>query len=231
VTVFHGVWAAVAAVKNAVVRDEPRYFKVRRGVAKGAILFTNPRYGSRMLFGLYEIEIAPFLRKYVRRGDVCYDIGAAGGYYALAFARLAAPGRVFSFDPDAHYAEQLRTVVQRNLHLGSEITVHQARIAESANGRPDETSLDVLVYERGLPPPNVIKLDVDGGERDVLSGAARILREHRPKLIVEVHSVDLERWCDDFLRRAGYLTTVVDNRSMMAEDAFRAGHNRWLCAE
>jgi precorrin-6B methylase 2 len=229
-TAFHRIWAAVAAVKNAVVRDEPRYFKVRLGVAKGAILFTNPRYGSRMLFGLYEVEIAPYLRKYVRRGDVCYDIGAAGGYYALAFARLASPGRVFSFDPEPHYAEQLHTVAQHNGHLGSDISVYQSRVGAS-NGRPGETSLDTLVYEQGLPPPNVIKLDVDGGEVDVLSGAARVLREHHPKLIVEVHSIDLERSCDDLLRHAGYLTTIVRNRTGMAEDAFRAGHNRWLCAE
>lgn len=223
-------WRGFAALKNAVVSNRRRYYKVRAGIAKGAILYTSARYGSRMLFGLYESEIASYMRHYVRSGDVCYDIGAADGYYALAFARLASPGRVFCFDADAGYSEQLQSVIARNRHLGSSIYPHHARIGARETGNGD-TSLDALVYEHGLPPPRVIKVDVDGGELNVLAGAVRILREHHPRLIVEVHSIDLEQGCQRFLQGAGYSTTIVENRVTMAEDAFRAGHNRWLCAE
>ena len=39
----------------------------------------------------------------------------------------------------------------------------------------------------GSPPPHLIKIDVEGGEGEVLLGAASLLRAHRPTLIVEVH--------------------------------------------
>ena len=93
-------WDSMATIKNAVVNDHPRYVKVRWGPARGGVLHTSYRYGSRMIFGLYESEVAPYVRRYVHAGDHCYDIGAADGYYALALARLAAPGYVYCFDMD-----------------------------------------------------------------------------------------------------------------------------------
>ncbi len=37
------------------------------------------------------------------------------------------------------------------------------------------------------PPPDAIKIDIEGHELAVLRGAERTLREHRPLLVVEVH--------------------------------------------
>ncbi len=223
-------WSALAAVKNALVSDRSRDRRVWAGPARGAILHTNYRKGTRELLGLYEGELTPWVRRYVHRGDVCYDVGAAGGYYAFAFARLAAPGEVHCFETDPPAAEELRTLAARNVHLGSRITVHHARVG-GGHAAAGETSLDTVVYGQGGPPPAVIKIDAEGAELDILHGAARLLREHRPKLLIEVHSLDLETACNALLTREGYKTTVVDNRQMMAEHIFRQGHNRWLCAE
>jgi hypothetical protein len=223
-------WAVLAAIKNAVVPDETRDYRIRAGIARGAFLRTNLRYGTRMLFGLYEGEIASWTRRFVRPGSVCYDIGAADGYYALAFARLARPGRVFCFEPDRNLARHLEETIRRNQHLGSDIQVHAFKLGAHDMGR-NATTLDALVYEDGWPAPDVIKMDVDGGERDVLRGGTRVLREHHPRVILEVHSIDLEKQCIALLENAGYLTTTVENRRYMAEDVFRRIHNRWVCAE
>ena len=222
-------WALIARVKNALVPEEPQYYTVRAGIAKGAVLFTSARFSTRLLFGLYESEIADCVRRSVHPGSVCYDIGGAEGYYALAFARLAAPGRVYSFEIEERLASLLETVVARNTHLGSAISVHRLRIGtESGDGL---ASLDNLVYTQGWPVPDVIKMDVDGGEVDILTGARRVLRERHPKVIVEVHSIELEQGCSRLLSEAGYTPVVIDNRTFMAENAFRQGHNRWLWAE
>jgi hypothetical protein len=37
-------------------------------------------------------------------------------------------------------------------------------------------------------PPQVIKIDVEGGESEVLKGATAVLRTYRPALLVEVHT-------------------------------------------
>lgn len=57
------------------------------------------------------------------------------------------------------------------------------------------TTLDHLVATHGLDAVDVVKVDVEGGEPDVLAGATRLLDEQRPTLILEVF--------DPFLQRTG----------------------------
>jgi hypothetical protein len=44
------------------------------------------------------------------------------------------------------------------------------------------------MFDRGeIPKPDLIKMDVEGGEVDVLQGARRMLAATRPVLVVELH--------------------------------------------
>ena len=65
-------------------------------------------------------------------------------------------------------------------------------------------SIDTLVEEGKIPPPNLVKIDVEGAELDVLRGATRILTVSRPLLFLEAHSASLERSCSQMLRNLGY---------------------------
>ena len=67
---------------------------------------------------------------------------------------------------------------------------------ESAGGERNSTesfveisvnSLDNFVYADGKPPPDFIKLDVEGAEGHALNGARRLLEERRPGLLLEIH--------------------------------------------
>ena len=57
-----------------------------------------------------------------------------------------------------------------------------------------------------LPVPSVIKIDTEGAEELVLAGAARTLREHRPRLIVAMHGAERARNVLRLLDGAGYAT-------------------------
>lgn len=60
-------------------------------------------------------------------------------------------------------------------------------------------------FRTGGRRPDVLKIDVEGGECEVLKGAAELLGAARPTLICEVHHEQAAEWIADWLARKGYL--------------------------
>jgi len=91
-------------------------------------------------------------------------------------------------------------------------------------------SLDRVAAD--LPRPLMLKIDVDGGEMGVLRGGAQLIRSGECVFVIETHTPELERDCDQFLRDAGYTTRIIDNawyRKFIPENR-AIPHNRWLVA-
>ena len=80
------------------------------------------------------------------------------------------------------------------------------------------TSLDAEGEVQALPSVDFVKIDVEGGELDVLKGAARTISKHRPLIYCEVY----ERWAAsfgytpadlfEFMRTLGYEDARVISR-------------------
>ena len=51
-------------------------------------------------------------------------------------------------------------------------------------------TLDRFIQREHLPPPNVMKIDTEGAEVKVLTGARETLRRHRPRLVIALHDRD-----------------------------------------
>jgi hypothetical protein len=73
-----------------------------------------------------------------------------------------------------------------------------------------------------LTPPNLIKMDIEGGESEALAGARAILAHHRPIVLVAFHGLDQESFCLSFLNSLGYRAftldgEVVGHRTMLDE--------------
>jgi hypothetical protein len=51
-------------------------------------------------------------------------------------------------------------------------------------------NLDALVSAGAIAPPGLMKIDVEGAEVDVLTGAADTLRHSRPVLIIDLHNTN-----------------------------------------
>ncbi len=64
--------------------------------------------------------------------------------------------------------------------------------------------LDTVVREEKLPPPDVIKIDVEGAEALLLRGAAGTLSERGPRLVVELHGAAVAREVLELLHAWGY---------------------------
>ncbi|MFL5340330.1 MAG: FkbM family methyltransferase [Gemmataceae bacterium] len=181
----------------------------------GASMRVLPRY--RWYFAPdYDPPVARFFQQRVRPGDVCINVGANLGVYALQFAHWSAPsGQVFAFEPNPATAGSLRAHVAMN-RLGDRVHVMERAVSErpgmatfhaagvngmSRLGEPNPAlagqttcltvevdSLDEFCGGRGLMP-RAMMIDVEGFEAAVLTGARSLFadRGRLPATVVEMH--------------------------------------------
>ncbi|VBA57825.1 hypothetical protein LAUMK41_02665 [Mycobacterium attenuatum] len=155
-----------------------------------------------------EIDIAAALYSALYPGRCIVDVGANVGLHSLAWAK-AAP--VVALEPAAHTYERLEANVAAN---GLQGRIHPLRVAagetvgeveffvaaDSAFSSLKDTSrkkirertrvpcttLDALAMQLPLPV-GLLKIDVEGLESEVISGATELLRRDRPILLVEIY--------------------------------------------
>lgn len=151
-------------------------------------------------------------RAAVRPGSVVLDVGANVGSYTLLFAMWAgATGRVFAFEPAPEARDGLRMHVALNglaarveiVAAAAAATVGTARFridgASGANAIAadphaaapgdidvETTTIDAFC-ERHRTRPDVVKIDVEGAELDVLTGARQVLAQPDLQAFLEFH--------------------------------------------
>ncbi len=156
--------------------------------------------------GTYERFTSYRIRQLARPSMHCFDIGANCGYFTLLLAqRVGRAGRVYAFEP-MHRAWLRLTENIRLNHFSNAIAERMA-VANVDGLRqvvqfqhswsyfhpplapgPEEvpvTTLDAYAAKKGVTRVDLVKVDVDGYEFKVLSGAVRTLERFRPHLIVE----------------------------------------------
>lgn len=216
---------------------EPRAGSARTiplGPARGIRFEADSVLSLDYWLGLYEYELAPWLRRFCRAGTRCVDVGAYNAYYALTLAKLTrAP--VLSYEPDPGAIARCRRNLALNPTLAPLIELRAVSVGARSAGAAVTLDDELLPRAGSTSPPSwLLKLDVEGAELEVLKGAERFLELMRPDLIVETHSGDLEDACGQTLRAAGYSPRVVTQRRVLRQDrSWPPGvqsHNRWLVA-
>lgn len=214
-------------VKNLLIKDEVKYLKTSFGICKGYYLPINFTHDTMMYLGLFECEIAKYIKRYVTKGSCCYDVGSAEGYYICAFHRFSKYGEIYCFEPDY----QWKPIILELLKVNGITTVKyfQKIIGGIVSNDGKVVTIDYLVFQDNVTPPDVIKVDIEGGEYILLCGAEKTIDRFHPRLIIETHSRELEEKCQLFLKEKGYQSIIVKNRLFIRET--RLIHNRWLCAK
>jgi FkbM family methyltransferase len=215
--------------------------EIRHGPGKGVRLNMNRMSDLQREFGLHEIENHRTYRHHIGPHSVVYDVGAADGDTALMFANLATRGRVVAFEPSIEECERLVANLALNPSKKSTVTWFRLFVApkdivtsivpESLN-EVHTVSLDSLIAHSSIPPPTFVKIDVDGGEVEVLLSMADIMANKRPVILVETHSLHLEQSCEALLAKSGYQTRIIKNAfwRRFYPELRPSGHNRWLLA-
>jgi FkbM family methyltransferase len=159
----------------------------------------------------YEGLLAHQFCQVVKRGDVVFDIGAHAGLHTRRLlGAVGDTGKVVAFEP---LPEQFAALTAEFGGRGN-VTLHQMALGKStgrasfvhAVGAPEESGLIERVYNRpeATQPTTIdvqvgrlddvaasfdridfIKIDIEGGEIDCLSGGERTLERCRPVISVE----------------------------------------------
>jgi len=164
-------------------------------------------------FGVYEAGTIFVLKRFLHKGSVFFDVGANIGSISCTVARFVGEsGHVYAFEPHPETYKileynirinNLNNVTTFNVALGSKISKGKiydkldmnrgaATLLRSRNVREEEgyeieiTTIDSLIENGLLPPPTLIKIDVEGFELEVLKGAEKLLRsDQAPMLCIE----------------------------------------------
>jgi FkbM family methyltransferase len=159
------------------------------------------------LFGLVDRHELDLVVEHLEGFGDFVDVGAHIGYYTVGAARTTS-GRVLALEPNPDARAQLERNVALNrlenvivrpvavaaepgrslLHVPatpdpSFSSLEPGRFAEGEPVEVDVSTVDREVEAAGLEP-RVVKVDVEGGELDVVAGMTRTL-EAKPVLLVE----------------------------------------------
>jgi FkbM family methyltransferase len=205
---------------------------VAAGSAEGMKMRLDLQLEKDYWLGTYETDLQTAVDDLIEPGWVAYDVGANIGFVSLLLARrLGETGTIFAFEALPDNLERLRTHVEIN-GLASRVTVIPGAVtatsepvrflvgpsgamgkAEGSAGRSEGhrdtievpgITLDDFVYRDGNPPPQIIKMDIEGGEILALQGMPRLLAEAHPLILLELHGPEAARVAWDTLTAAGY---------------------------
>jgi FkbM family methyltransferase len=207
--------------------------EVAAGGLAGLRLWLDLQSEKDYWLGTYEPELQAAVADLVQPGMVVYDVGANIGYISLLFARrVGAGGSVYAFEALPSNLERLRANLALN-SLGKNVVVIPAAVVEAERpvrflvgpsggmgkadgsaGRSDVSyttamevegiSLDTFVFDRGKPAPQVVKMDIEGGEVLALPGMQRVLEQARPLMLLELHGPEAAQAAWEQLSVLGY---------------------------
>jgi FkbM family methyltransferase len=218
--------ALLAKIMRLPLSMIPRHAELRilRGPLRG-MRWIKGAGPNAYWFGTYEVSRVRAFANMVAQGAVVYDVGANVGIYSLlASLRAGRSGRVYAFEPLERNLQYLRRHISlnqlQNCTVLAEAVCNQdgtrsfssaaldssmARLSLEGELVVPSTTLDSCIYgTRGLPPPDIMKIDVEGAELEVLEGSRRTLDEFHPAIFLEVHGTQLHADCRALLSKMGY---------------------------
>jgi len=181
---------------------------IRGGMLAGLRMEVDFAHHTQLWLGLQERELAGWFRRFSRGICTALDVGANEGIYTLYFLARTPARKVLAFEP----------LPENLLHLKNNLALNQLDSDQRleivpkfvGSSRGDECiALDA--FSDAIICPSLIKVDIDGGEMELLQGARKILSMSGVRWIVEVHSKHLEEQCLEILQKAKYRTVVVPN--------------------
>jgi FkbM family methyltransferase len=204
-----------SALKYKLKRLKPSYTRlmglagsnVRIQTVAGALNWKIDELTSqRFILGTYEPYMQEAFRKFICPGFTVYDIGAHAGFHSLFCGLLVGiSGRVIAFEPNPVSSDSIRRQMKANSKLRVELCrmalsdqcgtamldisrgSSQETLSESGSLKVEVETIDSIVADGIAPPPDLIKLDVEGHEEAVVIGGMTVISKYKPIILCDTN--------------------------------------------
>ncbi len=154
----------------------------------------------------WEPEETRICKQCVKEGMTVVDAGAYIGYYSLLTSRLVGnKGKVYAFEPSPESLSILRKNIKinncKNIQVVEKALTDKIGYASyylAHNNPSNSSTVEILEYHEKIEVPtttldevmgnkrvDVIKMDIEGGERAALNGMTKVIRNN-PDLVMLV---------------------------------------------
>lgn len=206
------------ALMPSSLQEKLKQYHFRRQIKNGTFVTLEPEF--------YELD------KFISSGNWVIDIGANIGHYTNKFSEIVGKeGRVIAFEPIPvtfnHLSNNTQYCKYKNITLinaavSTETTSINMSIPDFSSGLKNyyqasissaqgsdaisvlTVSLDQLQIKNRI---SLIKIDAEGHEPEVISGALKILERDKPVLIVETVTEEIRK----HLLKIGYTEEIYEN--------------------
>jgi hypothetical protein len=210
-------------LKKILLGQGERLRKIPFGLYKNLFLLIDPACETLLWLGLYERETYPWLRKEGRKARTGIDVGAGHGELTLWLLRHRSMKQVYAFEPDAQRWAKFEANLAAN-PLDPDISLelsHEFFMGSKAKETVQKAQEPIL-----------LKIDIDGGEYDLLRELQEELRNKDVHILLEVHSMELNEKCRVLLEGIDYKVSEIPMawwRKFIPEQR-PLGFNQWLVA-
>jgi len=210
------------------------YIKILSGPLKGKKWSITSGY--RFIRGNYEQYKTDAFIENFSSGSIFFDIGAHIGYFSSIAAVINnGKGGIFAFEPRPMNIKFFRKhmkinnfqnvmlieaaaggndgIVQFNDRTGSAT----GSVSRNGNLKVNQVSIGRMIKDGSLPVPDFIKIDVEGGEREVLKNLQDIISSVRPRLLVATHGDECRVFTENFLNENKYSFRILNPEAVSGD--------------
>ena len=187
------------------------------------------------------------LKKINLKKFIIFDVGANFGWYTLNFCKLIGRyGKIYSFEPTPQTFLELK----KNIKINNFKNIKTYKLALSSKKKnriiiglprftflgssgaasefmpfsikylPKVDSIDHFIVKKKIKKLNLIKIDIEGGELNVLKGAIKTLKKNKPIIIIEIVDIHCLKFghtpliVHNFLKINGFVGYYISNNSI-----------------
>lgn len=200
-------------------------------------IILDPNSGiDRTIFlrGIAHPDVVDFMLRRLNRDSVFFDIGSHSGYFSILASLIIREGQIHAFEPllnlyintlSSIKEDNIKNIILNNLCVGDkngQTKFYTSELSDTSSIKRTKyqskvrtmsckmVRLDTYCRRNRIKKISMMKIDVEGGERDILLSSEKIIKKFKPIMIIEFTNKTAEAFdyhpneMYDLLGRYGY---------------------------